>query len=738
MAEKIKNYVAPLFFSGVIFPALLKYFNIFFIDLRQQEVLNSPGYTNSSLLTAAGIALLLPCLSFELMRRSGRSVKEFFYANFPLAGIGLLWFTDINFFMLFYILALTAWSVGRTFSLGRFAEIPQLSPRKALGILGVLVLLFASLGFWQQMRSMNTMSMSWFDWGHFYECLNNFFYGKPFHLNLCGGSFLGVRFSPSLILLLPVVATGSVPLFLFTGSLLVCSGALFVYLISRSLKSTVNEAFGAAVLYFFIPGVANMNLPLIDGFHEVFMLFPLVLGTVWLALEKRYILAGILFLLSLGVRETSGVIFAGYGVVLFCRGHRRSGAALFAVSLLYVFAALKVFMPLFDTAGNTYVHVKYFSHLGNDMAEIALSPIRKPGVFFSSLFSQHNFVFWVTLFLPFILLAVQAWPLLLPLLPELVMLSVDRRYDTQSVLRHYQISLVLVLIVAALAGAAKLRRKGCPQWLRYIFCGLGNADFRSGVLAATAAAVVISSFYFVHLPGLPCAEPQRRYEAAENIPLWEDARPVIQKIRSIIPRGAAVTSGARLASMLLPDYRIFFDFDVEESKLQDHVLIENTTSFYFPEDKLSRRLLLSPNWDLVLQEFIDERSVQLFRRRSTPLAKVRPLFKLSPQQWNRCGMLIPGVSSDLQIRGAVIAPGQLRFGVQLQKKRDCDAGFRVELQLGSGQKVKHFITFGNGRFPADLADPGETFFFVVNYPPAENVTMCRVTVVDLRGMQAPM
>ena len=86
---------------------------------------------------------------------------------------------------------------------------------KAWLILATAVILFAAVGTYQQYDSYNRLAMSWFDWGHFYECLNNFFRGKPFHLNLCDGSFLGSRFTPTLTLLLPVVATSSVVLFFF-------------------------------------------------------------------------------------------------------------------------------------------------------------------------------------------------------------------------------------------------------------------------------------------------------------------------------------------------------------------------------------------------------------------------------------------------------------------------------------------------------------------------------------------
>ena len=731
--------MAPLFFAAMTFPSFLKYGNLFFVDLRRQEMISSGNYSFSAVLLAAGAALLVQGGVFEWFRRSGRNTHEYISASLPLAGMSLFYFFDYNFLLFFYAVFLWAWSAARCGSLVRLPPPDALTPRRTLLILSVLVLLWATAGFWQQMRALNTMSMSWFDWGHFFESLYNTLKGKPFYLNLSGGSFLASRFTPSLLLLFPAAATGSVPLFLFTGSLLVSSGALFVYLISRTLNGSVREAFFMGVLYFFIPGVANMNLPLIDGFHEVFMLFPLYLCTIWFALKKWYIPAGIFFFLTLGVRETAGVILAGAGIVLFFRGKKKWGALCFAAAALYVFAALKIFMPLFgEESKETYTHVRYFSHLGKNMFELALSPFLKSKLFFSTLFTTHNLLFFLTLLLPFIFLCSGAWYWCLLMLPELIILCLDRRFDTQSVLRHYQISCVLTLITASLAGAAKMRSEGVPELLKKIFWKLKTPDCRHGLFAAAAVSSVISCAFFVHFPGLPCSEPQRRYSAPAAIPLWEDARPALNQIKQLIPKGASVTAGPRPGAMLLPDYDIHFDFS-DERKLKDHVLVENFFSFYFPEDKVSRLLLTSPRWELIWQGFVDERSLQLFRRRAVQAPPRRNVVNIELRQWERWGIPIPCAASDLQIRGAVTGNREIHIGVRLQKKRKNDAGFRVETEFASGKKMKYFTSFGNGRFPADLANPGEGFFFSVKLPAEENITACRVSVVELAsGEKAPL
>ena len=736
--RKARDCGAVLFFAALLFPAIATFGNLFFVDLRMQELMPGGKLSSEALILSIGIALLYPAMAYRLMRRSGRSLKEFFIANLPLVPVGVMWFGKCSFGVLLLCIFLWAWSAGRTFGLCTFAQVKEIPLKKAFLILSGAVVLFALLGTYQQIRSFNTLSMAWFDWGHFYESLNNCFQGKPFHLNLCHGSFLGSRFTPTLLLLLPVAATGSVFLFFFVSSLLVGSGALFVFLISRTLKAGVSESLLMGLWYLLIPGVANMNLPLIDGFHEVFMLFPLVLGSVWCYLEKKYIAACILFLLALGVRETAGIIFAGYGLILFFTGKKKVGALVTAVSLVYVVLALKVLMPLFDPPKEgTYAHVGYFSHLGSSVWEIALSPVMKPEVFWSSCFNGRNLLFWCTLLLPFLPLAPAALVWLLPCLPDLVMISVDRRYDTQTVLRHYQISVLLVLIIAALLGAKLFREGKTPAWLKPLFAGLNKVEFCRGALAMLVMGSTLCCCMFTHLPGLPASEPQRRSSAPGWITPWEDARPMMERVRHLIPRGAKVTADPRLASMLVGDYDIYFDFTEGEEKLQDHVLIENFFAFYYPEDRVSRMLLTSPNWELLHQEFVDERSVQLFRRSAKPLAKKRPLFKVAESQWQKLGYLIALPVKDLEIRALPLTAEKIRFVVRILRQRQNDAGFRITMTFASGKIMKFFTSFGNGRFPADLALPGECFFFEVNCPSGEKLQNCKVEVVELTGKETP-
>ena len=212
---------------------------------------------------------------------------------------------------------------------------------------------------------------------------------------------------------------------------------------------------------------------------------------------------------------------------------------------------------------------------------------------------------------------------------------------------------------------------------------------------------------------------------------------MIAKVKKLIPRGAKVTAGPRLASMLIPDYDIYLKFSTDEKVLQPYVLIENFFAHYFPENELSRYLIRSPHWELIHQEFVDERSVQLFRRSEKPLKKLPPVQKIPENIWIRSGFPVPVSNALLEIRAAQISPVQLRIGARIKQKCRNDAAFRVYLEFASGSTMKYFTSFCHGRYPADLAEPGDTFFFHVDIPANEQVTKCRIDVLDLAVTQAP-
>ena len=577
------------------------------------------------------------------------------------------------------------------------------------------MLFYACWGAWWQYRSYSLLGMQWLDWGHYYEALLNTWRGRFFHLNINHGCFLGSRFCPSLLILSPVLLAG-VPGFFFAGALAVAAVAWAVCGISREYGCTPGEALLWSAWYLLLPGTVNLMLPLLDGFHEVFLLIPASLGALYFYLRKRYLAAWALVFFSFGVRETAAFMFLGFGLTLFLTGRKRHGLYLAAASIAALALIFGVLMPLCRPAGTAYAHVSFYPHLGGSVRELALSPLLRPGALWGRIFSLQSLWYCAALFIPFAFTAFTAPKWLCPMACDFLMVLVDGRFDSQTLLRHYQCAMLITLSAAALEGLRMAREGRAPRGAGWFLCGMPRVrKLFPGMAAATLAATFGMTLFFTQVPGLPGADPR--------LGEWSDARPFVGSFIPLIERGAEVTAGPRLASFLVGTHETFFDYD-DESQLKRYVFIESFVPTY-NEHRFRRYLLKNPEWRLLKSEYLDERLVQLFEHvpRQTPLP--RPVCVLDGAAWQACGGEIPSGLPGLSLRGKVDG-GALFVSARVDSKLRHDVGFSLTLEFYDAPEAVFFDSFGHGIYPADFASPGEVYTFAVPLP--GQLKSCKVDI----------
>ena len=702
-----------------------------FVDQRFQTLMipgTFPGWI-AALAPAALAALFWGAL--ELLRRRGDSVRRppevgIFFAALPLAPLVSLWFVPFTYLAVPLCVVCFALSAGRFVAQLRYDADGGALDRYCGLLLTLFVVAVAFWGALQQWRSHTALGMQWLDWGHYYESLRNTWRGEFFRLNLSHGCFLGSRFCPSLIVLSPVLPTG-VKGFFFAGALLVASGAWPVYALARHFRARKSEALLFGIWYLLLPGVVNMELPLLDGFHEVFLLFPAVLGA-FLAYEKRnYWLAGILVLFCFGVRETVPFMFLGFGVTLFLTGRRRDGAILAAASLLALVLVIGVLMPLARPAEKTvYDHVTFYPHLGETVPEIALSPILRFKAFWGKLFCDaHSWCYYAVLVLPFVFLAAAAPEWLIPMAFDLVMVTEDRRFDSQTLLRHYQCVMLITLVVASLEGFRKLRAGTAPPYAKFFMFPTGDRP-TNGIMAATLTATLGMTLFFTQIPGLPGADPR--------LEKWRDARDTVRRFTDLMEPRSQVTAGPRLAGFLVDDYDVFLSSDGTEP-LKRYVLVEGFNPDY-RQKKLCGELLRDPGWTLLRSEYLDDREmlIQLFERKPRRFPLPHGVSRMTEEEWRACGMPIPCRLDELEMRARPVSRGGRDFLVvyaRLRAKVDFDIGFRLRIDYEDSPASERFVSFGNGMLPADSAAAGDVYVFSV--PIAGRIRNCRVDIRKIGG-----
>jgi len=730
---------AAYLFMLAAYPALAKLLTLFlgrrgtvYVDQRFQTLM-MPGATDRlcSALAPAVLTLLF-WGGLALLRRRGDGARRtpemgLLLSVLPLGLLIPLWFLPLTYLAIPFCILCFALAVGRFVAQLRYDAYGGVFDRRGVLILALFVLGSALWGGFQQWDSHISLGMQWLDWGHYYESLRNTWRGDFFYLNLSHGCFLGSRFCPSMLALSPVLLAG-VPGFFFFGALLVASGAFPVYALARSFGARKSEALLFGIWYLLLPGVVNLELPLLDGFHEVFLLPPLVLWALYAYEKKRLWLACALVLFCFGVRETTPFMFLGFGITLFLTGRKRHGVVLAAASLLALVLIIGVLMPLARPAEKTvYDHVTFYPHLGDTVCEIALSPLLRFRTFWGRLFfNAHSWRYYAVLFLPFAFLAIASPKWLIPMIFDLVMVVEDRRFDSQTLLRHYQCVMLITLVVASLESFRKIRSGNAPKYMNLFMYPVADRP-ANGIMAATLAATLGMTLFFTQLPGSPGADPR--------LANWGDVRGVIRSFTALMEPGSQVTAGPRLAGFLVDDYDVFLSADGSEP-LKRYVFVEGFNPNY-RQKELRSKLLADPDWTLLRSEYLDDRVVliQLFEHKPRTSPLPHGVRRMSEVEWRKCGAPIPSRLGQLEMRWR---PGKSSDGrdvmvvsARLSEPIDLDIGFELHLDYEDAPASKHFVSFGNGMLPADSAAPGDVYTFFV--PVAGRIANCRVDIRVIGG-----
>lgn len=703
----------PLISAG--FPARL--FSLDYVDQRYhvlEDIFIIPPLGNVCW-TAMLMAQLISGVYLYFKRRYGFDlVNRIFSCGWILIFWGLPWFFPLNYTILPLYVFCGAWAVGR---FGSEAGINwNISRKQALFTAAVVSFIAGILGGLWQVWSFHRLGMQWFDWGHFYEVLINTLKGRFFYLDLEQGYFLATRFCISLLVLLPVAMLRSPEIFLITGALLVASGAFVVVWCAEKLRLPENLALLCGLGFLLFPGTINMLLAQLDGFHEVFLLVPVVFGA-WGCYRAGYKKTAILlWIFSLGIRETIGFMWMMWGIILiFDRKTRRDGIILAVFSAIWTILLLTVIMP--SISAHSYTHTVFFPHLGNSISEIALSPVLKPQAFWGTLFSFRNFEFWLGLLLPFLFVLCIRPFYLLALLPDLIMLSQDHRFDTQNLLRHYQIVPLMVLVITAVESIAYLYHDPESETAVFLrkFTGKSAADFAAFYLISSS---VLLSCCFAQIPLFPASDP-RLLE-------WSDARGVMDEFYNLIPPDTPVTAGPTVASFFAGRNELTVYRGRGKDPENGAVILESF-SFAGGENLLRIKLLSSGKWKVVHSAYADNRLIQLFVPLETALShgpQIPETMKLMDEKtFENWGTDVPLNGAPVSVKGN-IAGKNLLLAVKAEDKISTDLAFTVKIRYANGENVEYFRAFGDGVYPAVFTKKGDVWLMAV--PLEDKVVRCQV------------
>jgi len=430
--------------------------------------------------------------------------------------------------------------------------------------------------------------------------------------------------------------------------------------------------------------------------------------------RKQWTFAWICFALSLLIKETTPVFWAGLGLVWCAWGRRRSGLALFLVSCLYWLLVMKVFIPAISPRPN-YDYLCRFSHLGNSIREIALSPLLHPGVVLEYLFRPGCVYFLLLLLLP-VFMAALTHPLLLAGAGiTLLGICLQNSNEMQNIHMQYQAETVVLVFITAVYA---IRRVGDGQpgwWLKLCHWKLpprSPEHLPAALLCSCLVTAALSVYSFADFPG---SLAQR-----SNLRRLPDMSGEIAQIQRLVPPGAPINTTLNVGGHFLLRNPVRHNLREPDA---DWVLLDIDSTFEIQSQLDWLRSQLQRQGYRPVYNTVKLPFQLILYTRTPPPARERPLpnaiRQLSDEQWRNFGAVCPGKNpcpDTIEVKYSLYPseqPHQLIIAARLLKPTGCDYNFETMLVLKNRPTNAFLTAFGNGITPAFAIAPGATWFQII-------------------------
>lgn len=344
-----------------------------------------------------------------------------------------------------------------------------------------------------------------YDQAFFQQVVWNLGHGHGFVSSFNPGSFLGVHFSP--LLVVPAALEWLWPdprlLSIFNAvAVALVAPAAFLFLRAAFAPSRFG-AFLAAPLAAVLPFTPTMQEVARAGFHTETLAFPAVLMAGWAGLVRKPVLMWALAAIPLLAKEDQVYAVGVIALLVAVRGRgdmRRHGLLLLGAAAIWGVALFLVIMPALRGGADSDTH-SYYAWLGPFPTQL-LAPIREPGAFWNQLLNTWGWMAaaGLVLSLGLVPLLRPAWAL--PVLPALILNLLSRHYPQPEL--HLQYALLIVapaLVAAAMGGRRALfllrRTRMAPAMIALAVPGL-----LLGVLAGSLPPANDASTAFARPAGL--------------------------------------------------------------------------------------------------------------------------------------------------------------------------------------------------------------------------------------------
>ncbi|MCS7002625.1 MAG: DUF2079 domain-containing protein, partial [Dehalococcoidia bacterium] len=285
-------------------------------------------------------------------------------------------------------------------------------------------------------------------------------------------------------------------------------------------------------------------------YHEVAPAVAAVLFVFWAIEARRGRLAVALTLLMLSVKEEMAIVGVMLGVYAALTGRQwRLGLILGLLSASWGVVVMGVIMPRLSLAGDTFYYVRRYSQYGDDIPSIAVNLARQPWVVVGELIAPPRPQWYVQLVAPLAALPLLAPSALMVAAPVIGYLALGNSPAQYSIEYHYAAPLLPILMMAAVAGAARLRAWRVPTW---------------AIAGALLTATLASMYAWSPLPGMRAHDPAKYIGGLHAT--------IVNEFLAAIPPDASVSAGRNLVSRLALRERVYNFPTIRDAQ---YVVIDN-------------------------------------------------------------------------------------------------------------------------------------------------------------------
>ncbi len=435
----------------------------------------------------------------------------------------------------------------------RWASVAAVWPQLAVIVAAVLATCWAAVLLWRRYEGLGTGA---YDLGFFQQVIWNLGTSGSWVSSFHEGSFLGLHFSPILVVPAALERLIGGDARVLIGLHAIGIGALvpatFLFL-RAALRPSPWATAVAAGLSIGLPVWATMQWVLRSDFHPELFGVILALLAGWAGLTGRPRTMWILAMVALATREDVAYAVATIGLLVAVRGRgrmRTHARALVAAAVVWAVIVFVVLMPWLrdGLASDT---ARYYRWLGDGVA-ILTAPVRIPDRLVAAITQQGT---WFVV--AGMLVGVAGLPLLRPrwlllLVPPLVAILLSAHPPQAALIYHYPLILVVPLLVAtAMGGRRALAIAGRVRHRRLAGRRRDGATVtgRRGPPAWTLPLILVVAL----IPATLGAFAQGSVPPFDQDPVFLDRPPALAALRAIaaqVPADAPLVTDEGLVTPL--------------------------------------------------------------------------------------------------------------------------------------------------------------------------------------------